>query len=42
MTYLDHDGFAVPDARAFEAIVHMFSRATKDKVRIMNGFRFRV
>jgi CCR4-NOT transcription complex subunit 1 len=31
MSYLDHDGFAVPDARAFEAIVRMFSRATKDK-----------
>jgi CCR4-NOT transcription complex subunit 1 len=31
MALLDHEGFAVPDARTFEAIVRMFSRAVKDK-----------
>lgn len=31
MAQLDHEGFGVPDGRAFEAIARMFSRAVKDK-----------
>ena len=30
MSHLDHEGFALPDARAFEALMRMFARATAD------------
>ena len=30
MSHLDHEGFVLPDARAFEALMRMFARATAD------------